>query len=331
MKKNFTLILLFLFPLTAFAQNYQLSGSIEIANSRLDLVPSVISVNDDNEVSGLLLTPYYQFYFDPMDNSDGLKFKNDKFIGSALGLVLGQISFTSEWFGTNTPSEKQTDKDYGVFLENNVLKGYAWNDLMGWICFGDCINSDAQVSMQKTDKNLTVVPFLDLGPKQSFAFEALQFLKEEGIVQGYSDGHFNPENEVNRAEVLKMIFAAYPQDDSEIDLPFFDVEKGAWYEKYLKMAYQAEIVKGYADNTYKPGQSVNRAEFYKILLTAADQDLPENDSDSVFEDVKESDWYLSFANFAQKKELYFFENEFSASQPVTRLEVAYALYKLLNK
>ncbi|MBT5347021.1 S-layer homology domain-containing protein [bacterium] len=40
-----------------------------------------------------------------------------------------------------------------------------------------------------------------------------------------------------------------------------------WYYKYVKKAYELEIVKGYKDGIFKPGQTINLAEMSKILDT----------------------------------------------------------------
>ena len=36
-------------------------------------------------------------------------------------------------------------------------------------------------------------------------YEAIEYLQENGIVEGYADGSFRPNQEVNRAEALKII------------------------------------------------------------------------------------------------------------------------------
>lgn len=69
-----------------------------------------------------------------------------------------------------------------------------------------------------------------------------------GVVAGYSDGTFRPNNQVNRAEALKMLISAKGIDPSEYTLDeddFYDVAPGTWFAPYLAYAYQKGIIEGY--------------------------------------------------------------------------------------
>lgn len=68
-----------------------------------------------------------------------------------------------------------------------------------------------------------------------------------GVVAGYSDGTFRPNNQVNRAEALKMLISAKGIDISAYTLGdnFYDVDADAWYAPYLAYAYQNGIIEGY--------------------------------------------------------------------------------------
>ncbi|MEK7126669.1 MAG: S-layer homology domain-containing protein, partial [Patescibacteria group bacterium] len=83
---------------------------------------------------------------------------------------------------------------------------------------------------------IALAAFTDLGEAHK-NYEAITYLQENGIINGYDDGSFKPDNTVNRAEFLKIII-----DGSKIKLsispptPFKDVDNTAWYAKYLKKA-----------------------------------------------------------------------------------------------
>jgi hypothetical protein len=100
---------------------------------------------------------------------------------------------------------------------------------------------------------------------------AINFWAEEGVLQGYSDGTFQPEKLVNRAEMIKMLVAAQKIDLSSESFErgcFSDVERGAWYEDYVCYAKYEGWVKGYGDGTFKPGQSVQNVEAIKMIAGA---------------------------------------------------------------
>ena len=89
--------------------------------------------------------------------------------------------------------------------------------------------------------------------------------------------------------------------------------------KYLK---DNNIIKGYADGTFKPDASVNRAEALKFILEANKTTLPATADNSGFKDVKADDWYTKY--LAKAKELGIVngnaDGTFSASRQVAKSE-----------
>lgn len=96
---------------------------------------------------------------------------------------------------------------------------------------------------------------------------AIDWLKENGVVQGYSDGTFRPNNLVNRAEFLKMLYETIGMDGhDDTVLSFTDVPASGWYIKYVKEAFATHVVDGYPDGTFRPEKSINYAEAIKIVM-----------------------------------------------------------------
>lgn len=91
-----------------------------------------------------------------------------------------------------------------------------------------------------------------------------------GIVQGYDDGTFKPDQPVNRAEALKMLTLAAqlqlpPGSETGITLVFPDVQENDWFATTLKTAVYYEVVSGYPDGTFRPANPITRAESAKII------------------------------------------------------------------
>ncbi len=96
-------------------------------------------------------------------------------------------------------------------------------------------------------------------------------LKFEGIISGYSDGSFRPNNTVNRAEFSKIVSIAAWNHDPETDtlgdtLPFSDVRSYDWFEPYVHKLYIQNVISGYSDGTFKPENTINFAEAAKVLV-----------------------------------------------------------------
>ncbi len=89
--------------------------------------------------------------------------------------------------------------------------------------------------------------------------------KQKGWVDGYPDGTFKPNNNINRAEALKMIVLIKYTDITGDTMEFSDVDPGAWYYDYVVFAVKKGIVSGYNDGSFKPAEDITRGEAAKII------------------------------------------------------------------
>jgi hypothetical protein len=100
--------------------------------------------------------------------------------------------------------------------------------------------------------------------------EAIEYVYDEGIVDGYSDGTYQPNKTINRAEFTKIIVGTlYHAEDIETcesaSIPFSDMTVSAWYAPYICMAWQENLISGYPDNTFRPEQNITFVEAAKII------------------------------------------------------------------
>lgn len=108
------------------------------------------------------------------------------------------------------------------------------------------------------------------------------------FVNGYPDGTFKPNDDVTRAQFLKMLVSAlcedFDPDQSYGTCSFSDISVGRWEEQYIAYAEGKELVKGYADGTFHPGEPITRDE--AAILTARFLGLDtENASDAGYTDL----------------------------------------------
>ncbi|MCD1259685.1 carbohydrate binding domain-containing protein [Paenibacillus athensensis] len=92
-------------------------------------------------------------------------------------------------------------------------------------------------------------------------------LAAAGLVNGYADGAFHPDQPVTRAEwiaLLDRVFG-YAKGDAAA---FTDVQDGAWYADALARARAAGIADGYADGRFEPQQPVTRQDAAVLLARA---------------------------------------------------------------
>jgi murein DD-endopeptidase MepM/ murein hydrolase activator NlpD len=160
--------------------------------------------------------------------------------------------------------------------------------------------------------------------------KAIQYLKENEIIGGYSDGSFQPDKTVSRVEALKMILLGLKIElQPMLDLGFPDTSNQQWYASFVGTAVNKEIAKGYPDGTFGPGNTVNRAEYLKILLASA-RIAPDSATEKPYEDVAADAWFASFANYSKLKNIFPISGIlFNGTKGVTRAEVAETLYRLI--
>ncbi|QNK59260.1 S-layer homology domain-containing protein [Paenibacillus sp. PAMC21692] len=94
-------------------------------------------------------------------------------------------------------------------------------------------------------------------------------LYAQGIVNGYENGQFAPGKAMTRAEFTKLVVTSLNIPATEKELAFADNDKiAAWASDFVKRAVAAEVITGYADNTFAPQDTVSRAEAAVILVKA---------------------------------------------------------------
>lgn len=98
-------------------------------------------------------------------------------------------------------------------------------------------------------------------------------LLEKGIVSGYQDGSFRPQEPITRAEVCAMLIKAGGQkaeeNESQEALFFNDLENTGWAASFIGAAFDAGIVSGYKDGGFHPQSSITYNELASMLVKAA--------------------------------------------------------------
>ncbi|MEK3794938.1 S-layer homology domain-containing protein [Paenibacillus sp. FSL R7-0204] len=110
----------------------------------------------------------------------------------------------------------------------------------------------------------------------------------QGLISGYPDGEFKPNNLVTRAELTVLINRAFGFTETK-KANFSDISSSKWYYSSILQANAAGYIQGYEDGTFKPDQKINRQELAviisKLLKLTASAAAPE------FVDMaKSADW-----------------------------------------
>ncbi len=90
----------------------------------------------------------------------------------------------------------------------------------------------------------------------------IAYAEENGMMKGYPDGSFKPDEFITRAELAQVIASMDVQNDAEN--PFTDIEEH-WAKPAIEDIYGNGRIEGYEDGTFRPDQPVTRAETAKII------------------------------------------------------------------
>lgn len=163
-------------------------------------------------------------------------------------------------------------------------------------------------------------------------YDAIIYLSDHKVIDGYADGTFKPNTLVNRAEAMKIVTGAFNvKHDGEYEATFPDVKKEDWFFTYVMGAREALIVSGYSDKTFKPANNVNLAETLKMIVLSAKVELPKDVVDNIFADVSSSVWYAPHALFARDHNLVMPDEygKLNADSSMTRAAFAEIIYRMM--
>jgi len=102
---------------------------------------------------------------------------------------------------------------------------------------------------------------------------AIEELVSLGVLSGYPDGTFRPDNTITRAEFAKIIVVATGNENSVslfngMPSQFTDVESNGWYNGYVNVAAAKGYIKGDPDGTFRPTDEISYAEVLTVLVRA---------------------------------------------------------------
>lgn len=145
------------------------------------------------------------------------------------------------------------------------------------------------------DKDVPItVSFSDVAPDAWYA-TAVNTLASLGIVTGYGNGMFGPDDSITRAQftTIAMRFAHLDASGENI---FSDVSESDWFYDFVVGAIKYGWISGYADGRFGPNDTITRAQVTTIvnrmLGRSADEDYVERNIEDLtrFTDVPDTHW-----------------------------------------
>lgn len=186
-------------------------------------------------------------------------------------------------------------------------------------------NNDTTTNDDTVTINDTEVPLADLtslNREDHFAY-----------VSGYTDGTVRPTNNITREEVAAIFYRLLTDVSRTVYETgvnnFSDVDSSRWSNNAISTLANAGIISGYKEGTFKPGQTITRAEFAAI---ASRFDTVSENVTNPFTDT-EGHWAEQLISNAADKGWVggYPDSTFRPSNAITRAEAMTLINKVLNR
>ena len=165
--------------------------------------------------------------------------------------------------------------------------------------------------------------FTDI-PEDFWARKPIEYLATLGIMGGYSDQTFRPNQPLSRAELAVLLVKA---KDFKIKKPksrsFKDVSPNVWIAPYIDLAVKHKYMSGYPNKTFLPNKGITRAEAAIIFAQYGGLEVKKAVTNKPFNDVSITHWAAT--SITAVKQAGYFEylgQQFDPKKYITRAEIA---------
>ena len=172
-------------------------------------------------------------------------------------------------------------------------------------------------------------------PQDYWARPFIAALAQRGIVRGFADGTFRPDQPVNRSQYAALIETIFQSQTAQNPIAFKDVLSGFWAAPAIDTAVRTGFLKGYPEGVFLPNQPIPRIQVLTSLVNGLQIAQPSAPADVVkrYRDSSEiPPWAVPVAAAATQKGMvvnYPDQDALNPKQPATRAEVSALLYQAL--
>lgn len=180
--------------------------------------------------------------------------------------------------------------------------------------------------------------FSDLA-KDHWANQQIQALEKDGVVVGYPDGTFRPDQPVTRAEFATMVVKALGQENCIVkEIYYFsDVPQSYWAYDMIQKAESFDLLTGFPDETFKPDNNISKVEAVSMMIASVETSnitqAQAMKALKVYKDVAQiPSWAVINTGKAELLKVTAHNpatpNLFEPDKKITRAEVAVSLYNM---
>ena len=149
----------------------------------------------------------------------------------------------------------------------------------------------------KTPVSEGIKVYTDMG-EYKWAEDALYYLTQTNVISGYGNGEFRPQNNITRAEFVKIVAGCFFEENTNTNKKFDDVDDNMWYSKYIKTALANGIISGVSETQFCPDEYITRQDMAVVLYNTAmklnfevEQSVPAITDDALISDYAKNAVY----------------------------------------
>ncbi|WP_261131737.1 S8 family serine peptidase [Bacillus sp. Marseille-Q3570] len=214
-------------------------------------------------------------------------------IGQSESVDLSKGKIELKWKASNYPIELTK---YNLYRNGELIKTIPGNvttyeEQIGYGEYTYSMKVVDPIGQMSKSQSVTVnlksdfKGFLDVRSGDWFG-DAVFFLKEQNLVNGYTDGTFKPENDITRGEMATIIARVLGLDTNQQDTVFEDVKKSYFASGAIQSLYEEQIISGFPDGTFKPITAIRRGD--AAIMIAKSFEFTPPDSYQSFPDLSDS-------------------------------------------
>lgn len=124
----------------------------------------------------------------------------------------------------------------------------------------------ALTALVATIGSVNVFAFDDVSTDYSY-YKQINTLTEKGIIDGYDDNTFRPQNLITRGEFAKIFCSALNITECT-GKAFPDVPSDSWMMRYVDALCSSGIIDGFEDGTFRPNENIRFKDAVKMVVCA---------------------------------------------------------------
>ena len=125
----------------------------------------------------------------------------------------------------------------------------------------------------------------------------IEYLAHYEIINGYPDGTYQPERNLTRAEFAALVRRFAQLNRKKTENVFPDVDEKLWAYEDILAIYEAGLIDGYEDGSFRPENEITRAEVMtiinRILGRKPDADYIKTLEFNPYIDLEPEQWYYT--------------------------------------